>query len=176
MADKAFKPSEVQPEGEERTNKEVREKESREQVVETPEDVSRPEPVPEDGRHRPEPEMERRCACIRQPSTRMMESLENQQPRGQKHRPEGEDGEGDRPAQCLRANLARLAVATEMLIGDSEYNVNEGTRTMREKAGVWIPKTYGEAVNDPIYGSRWKEAIHKELSALMNCGTWNVIP
>lgn len=36
-----------------------------------------------------------------------------------------------------------------------------------EKAGIWIPKSYNEAVNDPIHGSKWKEAIHKELSTLI---------
>ena len=66
----------------------------------------------------------------------MMESLENQQPRGQKRRPEGEVDEENRPAQRLRANLARLAVATELLIGDREYDINEEAHVAREKAGI----------------------------------------
>jgi len=88
---------------------------------------------------------------------------------GRKRKAEGQqDDDDNRPAQRMRAQLARLAVATELLIGDREYEV---AHQAREKAGIRIPKSYSEAVNDPIYGANWKEAIHKELSTLMSFGT-----
>ncbi|EYE90608.1 uncharacterized protein EURHEDRAFT_510308 [Aspergillus ruber CBS 135680] len=127
----------------------------------------------------------RRSARIRQPSKMMMESYQQQQEsreqRGAKRRTEGEDGLDNRPAQRLRARLAqkenaRMALATELLIGDCEFEVTEKARPALEKNGIRIPRTYKEAVNDPIYGSKWKEAIHKELIALMSFGTWRVIP
>lgn len=37
---------------------------------------------------------------------------------------------------------------------------------------VWEPKTYDEAMNDPIYGHRWREAINKELWDLDIHQTW----
>lgn len=37
-------------------------------------------------------------------------------------------------------------------------------------------KPYGEAINEPVYGSIWKEAIQKTLSALAGFETWNSIP
>ncbi|BCR87868.1 uncharacterized protein ACHE_40432S [Aspergillus chevalieri] len=182
--DKPLKLSEVQPEGEveqrapvEYTNNEVLEKEPREQADETPKDMPKPEPVPEDGRHRSELEMERRSARVRQPSERMMESRQTEQMYGRKRKAEGEDtGNNDRPAQRMRAHFARLAVAAELLQTDREYEVAEKACAAREKAGIRIPKSYSEAVNDPIYGSKWKEAIHKELSTLISFGTWELIP
>jgi hypothetical protein len=35
-----------------------------------------------------------------------------------------------------------------------------------------IPTTYEQAVGDPKYGNRWREAIEKEISALELNGTW----
>ena len=99
-----------------------------------------------------------------------MES-QNQQEYGRKRKTEGEEI-SDRPAQRLRA---RLAVATELLMEDREFEVNEEARAAREKAGIRLPKSYSDAVNDPIYGSKWREAIHKEISALISFGTWRVI-
>ena len=124
MMDKLMKPSDVQPEGEKSTPGEAEDSHTKATL-----EKATPGPV------RPEESqlecMERRSTRICQPSTRMMESLENQQPRGQKRRPEGEvdDGIENRPAQRLRANLARLAVATELLIGDREYDINEEARS-----------------------------------------------
>ena len=39
-------------------------------------------------------------------------------------------------------------------------NVNTGPTF---KDGVKIPRSYQEAVNDPKYGHKWREAIHAEL-------------
>ena len=112
----------------------------------------------------------RRSSRIRQPTERSLDS-QDQQAYGRKRKTEGEEI-NDRPAQRLRA---RLAIATELLMEDREFEVNEEARAAREKAGIRLPKSYNDAVNDPVYGSKWREAIHKELSALISFGTWNVI-
>ena len=71
--------------------------------------------------------------------------------------------------------MAKLEVATELLIGDYKFKINEQAHAAQEKARIRLPKSYSDAVNDPVYGSKWQEAIHKELSALISFGTWNVI-
>ncbi|ODM21277.1 hypothetical protein SI65_04330 [Aspergillus cristatus] len=43
-------------------------------------------------------------------------------------------------------------------------------------SGATTAPSYSEAVNDPTHGSKWKEAIHKELSTLISFGTWELIP
>ena len=139
-----------------------------------PKETDLTEPTPDPPVQRGEERIERRSARIRQPTERMVESMK-QQPHGRKRKTEGEDTR-DSPAQRIRANLARLAVATELLIEDREYEITEEARAAREKAGIRIPRSYNEAVNDPIFGSKWKEAIHKELTALISFETWNVIP
>ena len=55
-----------------------------------------------------------------------MESLD-QQEYGRKRKPEGEEID-DRPAQRLRARMAKLEVATELMIGDREFKINENAR------------------------------------------------
>lgn len=67
-----------------------------------------------------------RSSRIRQPMERSLESLD-QQEYGRKRKPEGEEID-DRPAQHLRARMAKLAVATELLIGDHKFEVNEQAR------------------------------------------------
>ena len=101
----------------------------------------------------------------------MLES--QQQAYGWKCKTEGEDEDlDDHPAQYLQA---RLAVAAELLMEDCKFKVNEEAQAAHEKAGIHLPKLYSEAVNDPIYGSKWQEAIYKELGALISFGTWNII-
>ena len=102
-----------------------------------------------------------------------MES-QDQQEYSWKCKTEGEEI-SDRPAQCLQAQLAKLEVTMELLRQDSEFEVNEEARAVCEKAGIRLPKSYSDAINDPIYGSKWQEAIHKEISALISFGTWRVI-
>lgn len=42
---------------------------------------------------------------------------------------------------------------------------------------VTQPYTYHDAINDPQWGERWKEAIHREITALVANGTWEeVVP
>lgn len=104
----------------------------------------------------------------------MEESLQQQQPR--KCKAEGEENGDDHPAQHLQAHLAQLAIAIELYSTDYEYEVNEHACTVQEKAGIKILHSYLEAINNLIYGSKWKEAITKELIALITFGTWQIIP
>ena len=106
---------------------------------------------------------------IHRPTEGLIESHEQQT--GHKCKTEGEEI-SDCPAQCLQA---RLAVATELLMKDCEFEVNEEARTAHEKAGIQLSKSYNDAINDPVYGSKWQEAIHKELSTLISFRTWNII-
>lgn len=69
-----------------------------------------------------------------------------------------------------------MAIAIELYSTDYEYEVNEHVCAAQEKAGIKILRSYSEAINDPIYGSKWKEAITKELIALITFGTWQIIP
>lgn len=117
-------------------------------------------------------ETPRRSTRIRQNTERLDESIQQQRPR--KRKAEGEVI--GNPAQRLRAHLAQLAIATELHSVDHEYEIHESAMAAKEKAGVKLPKTYKDAVNDPVYGSKWKEAIAKELTALISFGTWRVIP
>ena len=86
---------------------------------------------------------------ICQPTEGLIESHEQQ--KGHKHKTEGEEI-SDCPAQCL---WARLAVAMELLMEDCEFEVNEEARAAHEKAGIQLPKSYSDVINDPIYGSKW---------------------
>lgn len=91
---------------------------------------------------------------ICQPTEQSLES-HDQQAYGRKRKPEGEEDLNDCPAQCLWARMAKLAVAMELLIGDHEFKINEQAHATHKKAGIRLPKSYGDAVNDPIYGSKW---------------------
>ena len=87
---------------------------------------------------------------ICRPTEGLIES-QDQQEYSQKHKTEGEEI-SDHPAQCLQA---RLAVATELLMEDHKFKVNEEARAAQEKARIQLPKSYSDAVNNPIYGSKW---------------------
>ena len=102
-----------------------------------------------------------------------MES-QDQQEYSWKHKTEGEEI-SDHPAQYLQAWLAKLEVATELLRQDSKFKINEEACAAQEKARIQLLKSYNNAINDPIYGSKWQEAIHKELSTLISFRTWNII-
>ena len=87
---------------------------------------------------------------IHRPTEGLIES-QDQQEYSQKHKTEGEEI-SDHPAQHL---WARLAVATELLMEDRKFEVNEEACAACEKAGIRLPKSYNDAINDPIYGSKW---------------------
>ena len=72
-----------------------------------------------------------------------------------------------------------MLVAAELFLvnedlEDSVKSTNESsTKDGRKiKTRVPIPRSYPEAMNDPIYGSKWREAIHVELRNHLAFGTW----
>jgi hypothetical protein len=75
-------------------------------------------------------------------------------------------------------DVARLAVAIELLLGDHDEFAaraqNKRLDNLRD-GPVPIPKTYAEAMNHPIYGSKWREAIALEIRTLIQFGTWRYI-
>ena len=97
---------------------------------------------------------------------------------GQKRKAEGELID-EIPAQRLRVRfaneLARIGFATELLLDDWEGELALAQKAS-EKAGIRIPTSYKEAVNDPVYSAKWKEAIRRELTTLVAFGTWKLIP
>ncbi|ODM21132.1 hypothetical protein SI65_04185 [Aspergillus cristatus] len=124
--DKPVKPSRVQPEGEAEQRAPKRPDEVRE-VLRTDDNPLEAEEVPVDAGQESMPDRPpgRRSERVRQPSERMMESRQTELTYGRKRKAEGEDGSDDRPAQRMRAHLARLAVAAELLQTDREYEVAE---------------------------------------------------
>jgi hypothetical protein len=57
------------------------------------------------------------------------------------------------------------------------YLGNHDTFRAREEVKEQIPilKTYQEAVSNPTYGTKWKEAIQLKLSNLIQFGTWRYV-
>lgn len=63
---------------------------------------------------------------------------------------------------------------------DEIINVDDDINTPSEKimsmtetsSRVYEPKTYEEAITDPIYSRQWKEAIEEEIQNLENYQTW----
>lgn len=52
-------------------------------------------------------------------------------------------------------------MAADLLVENREFEVTEKARVVLEKNGIRIPLAYSEAINDPIYGSELKGAIHR---------------
>lgn len=49
---------------------------------------------------------------------------------------------------------------------------NSDSKISKEVNGIKIPKNYKEAVNDPLYSGKWKDAIQEEINSLIANGTW----
>lgn len=48
------------------------------------------------------------------------------------------------------------------------------TVSTREQEEPEIPQTYREAIEDPVHGQKWKEAVDRELAALASFNTWRL--
>ena len=144
-----------------------------------PDQVEVPMDKPTNPPPQAEMEMDARPSRQRMPSKAMLESQATEQIYGcKRHRAEGEeigDPKDQHPAQRPRLDAARLATAIELLLYDPEYEILKANRIQADKEGVPIPRSYGEAINDPIYGQKWREAIHTELQALIKYRTWKFI-
>ena len=58
--------------------------------------------------------------------------------------------------------------------GDVFTSIEWGCSASEIKEKVTIPETYDQAVNDPVWGFQWKEAVDKELRDLSANSTWEV--
>jgi hypothetical protein len=73
-------------------------------------------------------------------------------------------------AKRVKAMLAMLAWFDE----EDEWNEGEEAAMVAHAAqhDIPIPKNYNEAINDPHYGHKWKEAIEFEIGQLLVNNTW----
>ncbi|EED15089.1 conserved hypothetical protein [Talaromyces stipitatus ATCC 10500] len=129
----------------------------------------------------------RRSERIRQPTQALIESQQTEQIYGRKSRQERrrEEREASKVSitdsssqvsheETRLRETANLAVAIELLLGeDDEFALRVDKRLEGEQ--IPIPKTYEEAVNHPIYGPRWREAIGLEIRNLIRFGTWKFV-
>ncbi|RKF82618.1 hypothetical protein GcM3_023031 [Golovinomyces cichoracearum] len=92
----------------------------------------------------------------------------------------------DRKTKKLRASIAKVIgfniqstqdestyalVATNTgLVGASRKVQN--VIMSNNAIGVKIPRTYNEAISDPIHATEWTNAINEELTGLISNGTW----
>ncbi|KAI0994624.1 hypothetical protein K3495_g13558 [Podosphaera aphanis] len=61
------------------------------------------------------------------------------------------------------------------LIHGEELNKSASTCSLKEKKivnGIEIPRSYKEAINDPVYSEKWEQAIQEEIILLVRNGTW----
>jgi hypothetical protein len=58
------------------------------------------------------------------------------------------------------------------LSDEFEDNTEAAFISAQNDLDIPIPRTYDEAVNDPEYGPKWKDAINEELMSLKANGTW----
>ncbi|KAI1003194.1 hypothetical protein K3495_g5013 [Podosphaera aphanis] len=82
-----------------------------------------------------------------------------------------------RSAKLLKAMLAILDLSDN----EDDMNIDNAflTETLISAAlvceDVPVPRSYKQAINDPIYGKMWKEAIEEEIRALTMNQTWEEI-
>jgi hypothetical protein len=74
----------------------------------------------------------------------------------------------------LIRDTARLTIAAELLLGDIDQFARQAS-DKKFDSQIPTPRTYEEAVNDPVYGPKWREAIHVEIGALIQFGTWRYV-
>jgi hypothetical protein len=98
--------------------------------------------------------------------------------RSKRKREENEEIENERVAKIIKALLAKA----EPTGNEFEFLAEqlpaefEAAFAATEIAGIKIPQTYKEAMSSP-YTKHWKNAMHEEIIALLENGTWKqVIP
>lgn len=132
----------------------------------------------------PEPSDAHRPSRIRKPTLAAIESKQTEtiygrKPQAQRRREEREAVKDPSPRpqaveQQQIQEVANLAVALEHYLSD--HNAFQAKAKTEEFSGqIPIPKTYREAINDPTYGTKWKEAIKLELNTLIQFGTWRYV-
>ncbi|KAI1001296.1 hypothetical protein K3495_g6903 [Podosphaera aphanis] len=108
----------------------------------------------------------------------ILDSHGQQNPNRKRKLDDGDDDDTEyRSANLLKAMLAIL------YLSDNEDGMNVDnaflTETLVSAAlvceDVPVPRSHKQAINDPIYGKMWKEAIEEEIRALMMNRTWEEI-
>lgn len=92
--------------------------------------------------------------------------------------PAGEPRPRGRPRKIV-VTEAIAPVADEPQIDPTESQQYEVAMSLTEAGSkIYEPQSYNEAVNDPIHGRRWREAIKEKLQNLENHQTWeyDVLP
>ena len=90
--------------------------------------------------------------------------------RGSKRkRSEQETIEDGRLRKIVRAMLAQVDLT------DEETQLFEKAFPATMIAGIQIPQTYEQAINDAKYGKQWKAAVLEEIIALLESRTWEEV-
>jgi transposase InsO family protein len=154
----------------------------------TPDLVDPTSPITTPSTEAPQPNAPmRRSGRVRMQTQALIESQQTDQIYGRKSRQERrrEEREASKASttdsssqvsheETRLRETANLAVAIELLLGeDDEFALRVDKRLEGEQ--IPIPKTYEEAVNHPIYGPRWREAIGLEIRNLIRFGTWKFV-
>lgn len=80
----------------------------------------------------------------------------------------------DPPATQTEDAVAVEAEPEQSHHDDNEIAPEQAMSATEISSKVYEPKTYNEAINDPIHGRRWKEAIEDEIKNLENHHTWDM--
>lgn len=82
-----------------------------------------------------------------------------------------------RPSQRIRVSdlLLMAAEVTDTSNEDqSEFSYHVNDKGEQVNVTIPIPANYRQAIEDPLYFSRWREAVRAELQSLIKFGTWDV--
>ena len=89
-------------------------------------------------------------------------------------------GKGQSAAHFLDASYALVAQQSCNSFYTLRVNRNESAQSAGASSferNIPEPKSYKEAVNDPVWGELWKEAVNTEIKALIGNKTWKeVVP
>ncbi len=82
--------------------------------------------------------------------------------------------------EAVEAEAANLIVEPDKKFEPSEaaeliYEIALAAKEESNPGQIPIPKTLQEAINHPIYGPKWKEAVEKELAGLASFNTWKLV-
>lgn len=81
--------------------------------------------------------------------------------------------DGEQPSRNIRISDLLMVAAEVQAEDKGDERALVGTENDDEH--IQIPPTYQEAVRDPVFGTRWKEATQRELQSLIKFGTWEIV-
>ncbi|KAI0995304.1 hypothetical protein K3495_g12878, partial [Podosphaera aphanis] len=100
-------------------------------------------------------------------------------------RQRNDDDEDDGDVDVIDKRMHKMikAMIAQIAIGELHDDLTEDTPNIgsafqsTEIMGIPIPSSYQKAINDPVHGIAWKNAIIEELNSLMKNNTWEpVVP